>query len=344
MDLGNQEGNQEGGEEGGEIKKGGGRRGRFVDSCCAKSQIASSKKNRENLELCCFFDLLLFDLTGKKMATVLCRLTAGAVRDARKRKKEMDKEAGGHLRNSITKGGGTLTGFVAERGLTEVLKLVGCEAWIAGRYNFDVSCNKIKGEVKAKKTSMPPKSYYENSVCNHNAEQAADVYVFTRVQWEDAKNPDLGAILYFCGFVRCSELKGKARFLKEGDPDGDNGYICKADCWNLRIDECGDWQSLLAALGAPVHTAVSPSLLPSAVSGTTGHSGPDCVSDEGGAKKGTKKEVEDVQRPLGGNRLVKRRRLCASTPDLNNPAGFQRTRCFPVVSEMSASVNQGKVN
>lgn len=195
----------------------------------------------------------------------------------------MEREAGGHLRNSITKGGGTLTGFIAERGLTEILKLVGCKASIAGEYNFDVRCNLKTLEVKAKKTTVEPKKYYDNSVSNFNARQKADFYVFTRVKWEDPRNEDLGGTLYFCGFVPCVELKKRARFLKKGGRDGDNGYVVKADCWNLRIEECGDWQTFLKEVGAPLRLGSRESV-----------------------RQGEKVEEEEE------NRLVKRRRSCPS--------------------------------
>ena len=99
----------------------------------------------------------------------------------------------------------------------------------------------VKLEVKTKTTSATPQPYYENSVSAFNATQGADVYVFLRVEWHDKSRTELGGKLWFCGFVPCSELKARARFVKVGERDGDNNYVCRSDCWSLPISKCGSW-------------------------------------------------------------------------------------------------------
>lgn len=99
----------------------------------------------------------------------------------------------------------------------------------------------VKLEVKTKTTSATPQPHYENSVSAFNATQGADVYVFLRMEWHDKSRTDLGGKLWFCGFVPCSELKARARFVKAGERDGDNNYVCRSDCWSLPISKCGSW-------------------------------------------------------------------------------------------------------
>ena len=106
----------------------------------------------------------------------------------------------------------------------------------------------VKVEVKSKATTAVPKENYENSVSAFNADQAADVYVFLRVQWESPLQKDLGGKLWFCGFVPCSEFKQRARRVEKGARDGDNGYVCRSNCWNIPISQCGTWADFVRYL------------------------------------------------------------------------------------------------
>ena len=203
-------------------------------------------------------------ITG--MALRLCKVCGPAVAEAQKRAKVMGK-----IKNSFMNGKGYEVGFTGERGLVEVLNLVGFEARIADNYQYDIgvalpasnaaspacdgskgprgsevsaalkTSNVVKLEVKTKTTSATPQPHYENSVSAFNATQAADVYVFLRVEWQDQSRTDLGGNLWFCGFVPCAELKARARFVKVGERDGDNNYVCRSDCWSLPISKCGSW-------------------------------------------------------------------------------------------------------
>ena len=212
---------------------------------------------------CCF---LLLPAFIRGMALRLCKVCGPAVAEAQKRAKVMGK-----IKNSFMNGKGYEVGFTGERGLVEVLNLVGFEARIADNYQYDIgvalpasnaaspacdgskgpkgsevsaalkTSNVVKLEVKTKTTSATPQPHYENSVSAFNATQAADVYVFLRVEWQDKSRTDLGGNLWFCGFVPCAELKARARFVKVGERDGDNNYVCRSDCWSLPISKCGSW-------------------------------------------------------------------------------------------------------
>lgn len=193
------------------------------------------------------------------MATLLCQLRTAAVTEAQCRAQKM-----GVLRNSFMAGSGSVAGFAAERGLTEVLKALKFDAEIADDFQYDVrvrsrnlthssdgDTNKrpfTKLELKTKTTTAQPLATYENSVSDFNAQQAADVYVFLRVQWDARDQLHRGGRLWFCGFLQCVEFKKRARFVKKGQLDGDNGYVCRSNCWSLPIDQCGSWSDFVQFL------------------------------------------------------------------------------------------------
>ena len=193
------------------------------------------------------------------MATLLCQLRTAAVGEALYRANKM-----GVLRNSFMSGRGSVAGFAAERGLTEVLKAVNFNADIADDFQYDVRVTSrnpthlrdgdthilpfTKLEVKTKTTTAQPLATYDNSVCDFNTKQAADVYVFLRVQWDAPDQPDRGGRLWFCGFLPCAEFKKRARFVKTGQLDGDNGYVCRSNCWSLPINQCGSWPDFVQFL------------------------------------------------------------------------------------------------
>ena len=56
------------------------------------------------------------------------------------------------------------------------------------------------------------------------------MYFFTR--YDERNN-----LLYLLGGVYQDDFFKKAKFLKKGQKDGDNGFIVKADCYNLAIKD-----------------------------------------------------------------------------------------------------------
>ena len=189
-------------------------------------------------------------------ALLLCTLKPAAVRDAQARAQAMKV-----LKNSFMKGKGSEVGFAGERGLVEVLKAIGFEASIANDYQYDIGVGlkksgqggqadqpQCKLEVKTKTTTVAPLPHYDNSVSAFNANQAADVYVFLRVQWASPVQKDLGGKLWFCGFLPCAEFKRRGRHVEKGARDGDNGYLCRSECWSVPIRECGTWDDFVSYL------------------------------------------------------------------------------------------------
>lgn len=132
----------------------------------------------------------------------------------------------GLINNSIERGDGNLVGFLGE---FVAQKVIGGR--IKNTYEYDlVLKGGTKIDVKTKKTSVAPKDYYECSIANYNTKQECDEYCFVRVKNTLDK-------AWYLGRVSKEEYFKKAKFLKKGEADGDNGYIVKADCWNLAISQ-----------------------------------------------------------------------------------------------------------
>ena len=131
----------------------------------------------------------------------------------------------GILNNSIMNGKGNIYGFLGEIILSEILNLKQCNT-----YDYDlVTPNGKTVDVKTKKTKMKPLPYYECSIAAYNTTQSCDYYAFCRI--DNSMN-----YLWFLGIIDKTLYFNKARFLKKGQQDGDNGFIVRADCYNLSIE------------------------------------------------------------------------------------------------------------
>jgi len=137
----------------------------------------------------------------------------------------------GRIRNSITRGQGNSYGFLGEQ-ITKIV--LGGEIVNKGKkYNVDYDLVLDDGttvEVKTKKTTVEPKDYYECSVAKYNTKQKCDYYAFVRVL--DTKQGG-----WFLGVMPKEKYFINAKFLKAGTRDGDNGFLVRADCYNLAISE-----------------------------------------------------------------------------------------------------------
>lgn len=132
----------------------------------------------------------------------------------------------GKLNNSIERGAGNLIGFLGE---FIAQKVIGGR--VKNTYEYDlVLKDGTKVDIKTKSTSVAPKDYYECSIANYNTKQDCDEYCFVRVK----NTLDIG---WYLGRISKEEYFKKAKFLKKGDQDGDNGYVVKADCYNLAISK-----------------------------------------------------------------------------------------------------------
>jgi len=140
--------------------------------------------------------------------------------------RELAKEMG-HIRNSITKGEGNFAGFLAE---IVVADLLGVERSPTKDYDLTLNDGRTV-DVKTKRTNFDvvPKPYYDCSIAATSTHQGCDLYIFTRHME--------GGLLYVLGDCSKEDYFNRARFLKKGDKDGDNGFVVKADCYNLPIAE-----------------------------------------------------------------------------------------------------------
>lgn len=135
----------------------------------------------------------------------------------------------GLINNSIERGAGNLIGFLGE---FIAQKVIGGR--VKNTYEYDLILKDgTKIDVKTKRTSVAPKDYYECSIANYNIKQDCDEYCFVRVK----NTLDIG---WYLGRVGKEEYFKKAKFLKKGEQDGDNGYVVKADCYNLMIKELAE--------------------------------------------------------------------------------------------------------
>lgn len=137
----------------------------------------------------------------------------------------------GKLNNSIQNGGGSLGGFIGEFIAQKVLG-----GRVKNTYEYDLRLKDGSTvDVKTKMTSVEPLPHYDCSIANYNTKQDCDYYAFVRV----LNNYEKG---WFLGWIKKEEYFNKARELKKGDRDGDNGFLVKSDCWNLRIDELEEFK------------------------------------------------------------------------------------------------------
>ena len=135
----------------------------------------------------------------------------------------------GTLKNSITSGDGNIAGFLGEQVANEVLK-----GEVTNTYNYDiVGKGGVRYDVKTKRCTSQPRDYYECSIAALQIKQDCDRYVFVRIENINGK---WGRAWVLGSYQKESYFKD-ARFLKEGQIDGDNNFRVKADCYNIAIKD-----------------------------------------------------------------------------------------------------------
>ena len=142
---------------------------------------------------------------------------------ARTKAREMGK-----LNNSITRGDGNIAGFIGEEIVSD---FIGGE--IKNTYDYDIVLGDETYDVKTKRCTSPPKSYYDCSVAAFNTKQKCDTYVFVRVQYVNNK---FGPA-WILGKKNKNDYFKQARKLSKGQIDPSNNFTVKADCYNLSIKE-----------------------------------------------------------------------------------------------------------
>ena len=133
----------------------------------------------------------------------------------------------GAIRNSISKGGGNVAGFIGELVVLDLLE----KAKHKSTKDYDIILpDGLKLDVKTKKTSVKPKPEYDNSVAELSTHQQCDMYAFTRVLNDYST-------CWFLGMIEHDRYFELARYLKKGTVDPSNGYTVRSSCYNVSIKE-----------------------------------------------------------------------------------------------------------
>ena len=148
-----------------------------------------------------------------------------ATQDDITKAKQMADEMG-VIRNSIEKGGGSPAGFLAE---IVVARHLGAIQFNTYQYDL-ITLSGDTIDVKAKRTRVPPKPYYECSIAAYNTKQRCDYYAFCRVL-NDLR------VVWLLGIISKAEYFKKATKRLKGEYDSNNDFTFKVDCYNLPISE-----------------------------------------------------------------------------------------------------------
>mgnify|MGYP003651875206 FL=1 len=131
----------------------------------------------------------------------------------------------GILQGSIT---GSLSNVVGAIGEVIVKDYVG--GTDANNKDFDLLVGNKRVDVKTKRCNTTPSPNYDCSVSAHGTKQDCDSYVFVRILTDHSK-------AWILGEIPKQTFYTKATRYKVGDVDPSNGFVFKADCYNLAIQE-----------------------------------------------------------------------------------------------------------
>ena len=135
----------------------------------------------------------------------------------------------GVIYNSITKGNGNIAGFIGEEIANEII-----EGRVNNTYDYDITSKSgVKYDVKTKRCTSEPKPFYECSVAGFNTKQKCDRYAFVRVEYKSRR----WGRAWLLGWLTHDEYFEKAKKLTKGEIDRSNGFIVKADCYNVAISD-----------------------------------------------------------------------------------------------------------
>ena len=155
--------------------------------------------------------------------------TPEMVKSAKEKAKRM-----GSIKNSILKGKGNFAGFLGEEAVAayidaEVISFADGEE----KYGHDILKDGRRIEVKSKRRTVVPKSFYDVSVAATSKHQAdkrnLDLYVFVSIQF-DGLTPKR---IWIVGQKDRDQYYKEARFIKKGEAEGNNGFRAHTDMYNL---------------------------------------------------------------------------------------------------------------
>tara|TARA_R100000781_G_scaffold73728_1_gene46004 strand:- start:108 stop:593 length:486 start_codon:yes stop_codon:yes gene_type:complete len=129
----------------------------------------------------------------------------------------------GILQGSITGGSRNVVGAIGEIIVADSIK-----AKETNTYDYDLVKDGLRIDVKTKRCSTTPMPDYDCSVALHGSKQDCDAYVFVRI----LINLSTAWIL---GGISKADFYNKATLYRKGQVDPANGFVFKADCYNLSI-------------------------------------------------------------------------------------------------------------
>ena len=144
----------------------------------------------------------------------------------------------GSINNSILKGRGNFAGFLGEEAVASYIKanIISFDEG-ENKYGHDLNKNGKRIEVKTKRRTVKPRLNYDVSVAATSKHQAdkkgLDVYIFTSIQF-DGNEPKK---IWIIGQKDRDAYFKEARFIKKGEPEGDNGFIARIDMYNMVTTE-----------------------------------------------------------------------------------------------------------
>ena len=141
------------------------------------------------------------------------------------------RDKGAYNDRSFMAGAGNVVGFLGEY-MTLTLRP---DMELHDTFDYDILFRGLKIDVKTKFQGVPrdPCGYYEASVDVNSLHQNTDYYIFCRVYRECDSYPH-GWVL---GGISKKSFLSNGRRIKKGDKDGDNGYVVRQDCINIRYDK-----------------------------------------------------------------------------------------------------------
>ena len=156
----------------------------------------------------------------KNMTMIQIKITPEIIARAKKKAATV-----GNLQGSIT---GSMSNVVGAIGEVVVEDYTG--GIEANSKDFDLMVGNRRVDVKTKRCNTTPSPKYDCSVAAHGTKQDCDSYVFVRILTDHSK-------AWILGEITKSEFYKKATRYRTGDVDPANGFVFKADCYNLAIQE-----------------------------------------------------------------------------------------------------------
>ena len=142
----------------------------------------------------------------------------------------------GDINNSITHGDGNIAGFIGEEVANSVIG-----GMVNNTYDYDITDGDTTYDVKTKRCTSPPKNFYECSVAEYNTRQKCDRYVFVRLEYVNKR----WGRAWVLGWMDKKKYLKKAVRLRKGDIDESNGFVVKANCYNMKIKDLNSFEKAI---------------------------------------------------------------------------------------------------